>query len=271
MDYEFATWELETTNEDIILDGKKLYFDYLFLNDEIVLQQSKVTRLEAELAKVNKKIELGSATVTERTGGAELDVQKASFKLQELINDKDILFLDLNLLFNYDLDTSLVIADVEVPFDEYALESLDDHIEYVGVTNGDLEKLEYQLELAEIEKDIYDDHNGSDKYDSNISALRSTISDLEYDIADKKLSLEYDVRSKYNAILNSYDSFRIDELELENLQLTLDVVTKRFEVGLETKSSVDLAKENLDFAKLDYEKSKLDYYVSVEEYKNFIE
>ncbi len=69
MDYEFATWELETTNEDIILDGKKLYFDYLFLNDEIVLQQSKVTRLEAELAKVNKKIELGSATVTERTGG----------------------------------------------------------------------------------------------------------------------------------------------------------------------------------------------------------
>lgn len=145
MDYEFATWELETTNEDIILDGKKLYFDYLFLNDEIVLQQSKVTRLEAELAKVNKKIELGSATVTERTG-AELDVQKASFKLQELINDKDILFLDLNLLFNYDLDTSLVIADVEVPFDEYALESLDDHIEYVGVTNGDLEKLEGEFE-----------------------------------------------------------------------------------------------------------------------------
>lgn len=270
MDYEFATWELESTQESIVVDGIKDYFDYLFVVEEIKVQQNKVTRLEKALDAVNKKIELGTATLSNKTA-ADLELQKASLALTELIHKRDQLFLDLNLLMNQDLDTTLVIQDVEVPFEEYTLESLDDHIEYVLVTNGDLEKLNYQLELSEIEKDIYDDRNSSDQYDSNLRTVRAAITDYEYQIEEKKLSLEYDVRSKYNNLLSSYDAFVIDELELENLQLELDIMTKRFEVGLQTQSDVDLAQENLDFAKLDYEKAKLDYYVAVQEYKNFID
>ncbi len=52
--------------------------------------------------------------------------------------------------------------------------------------------------------------------------------------------------------------------------MALDTTTKRFEVGFETKNTVNAAQETLDTAELALLQSKLDYYVAVESYKDFI-
>ncbi|GAA0179268.1 hypothetical protein SH2C18_21670 [Clostridium sediminicola] len=172
---------------------------------------------------------------------------------------------------NYDLDTPLEVQAIKVPFEKYTTKSLDDQVDYVLANNGELVKLQNQSNLASIELDIYEDYNSSGKYDSNISKANQNITNLVYDILDKRGSLEYEVRSQYNNLLNSYDALSIKELEISNLAITLNTTEKRYEVGLESKNNLALAKENLAFAQLELDKAKLDYYVAVETYKNFVD
>lgn len=270
MNLDYAKWSLNELRQTKVLEGVELFYDYKYLQDEIVLVQNKLERLEKVLSEVNTKIELGTATLNDRTT-AELDIKKVEYDLQVLINDRDRLFLDMNVLMGNDLDTELVFEYEPLSVEEYTSESVDADVANVLETNGDLVKLGEQGDLASIELKIYRDSNSGGKYDSTITSKKVTVTNLNNDYKDKKQSLEYDVRSKYNELLNSYDSFVIKELEIENLQLTLDVVTKRHSVGLETQSAVDAAQENLDFAQLAYDKAELDYYVAVESYKNFID
>ncbi len=260
---------LESIKQTELLRGVNLYYDYLLIVKEIDIQNATMLRLNDELAAVNKKIELGVTTLNTRTT-KELEVSKANYALTQLQNSKETLFLDMNLALQQDLETVLVIEDVAMPFEKYMDADLESDLEFVLVTNKDLWKLEKQDALDVIELDIYEDNNSRDIYDSSISRLKATLKQNQLEIADKKLGLEYDLRSNYNAVLNKYDAVVITELELDNAKMALDTTTKRFEVGFETKNTVNAAQETLDTAELALLQSKLDYYVAVESYKDFI-
>lgn len=269
MNVAYAIWSLENVQESKVLEGKELFYDYKYLQDEIKLQQGKIERLKRTLSQVETKIGLGTATVSAKTT-AELDIQRAEYDMQVLVNDRERIFLDLNRLMGYDFDTQLVFDDTPLVVEKYVSDNLQEDIDYVLEHNGDLIKLSYEKDLASIDRRIYVDANGDEDNDATLTSKSESITNLAADLKSEIQSTEYEVRSKYNALLNSYDAFVIKELEQKNLQMTLDIKTKRFNVGMETQSSVDLAQENLDFAKLSYEKAKLDYYVAVESYKNFI-
>lgn len=270
MDLYVAEKTLEASQQSEVLSGVEMYYDYLLLVKEIDLQNSQILRLNEELVGVEKKIELGSATINERTI-KELEIFNAEFELLQLQDEKETLFLDMNLALQQDLSTVLVIEDIDIPFEVYTQDDdLAEHLEYILVTNMDLWELEIQDELDIIQLDIYEDNNKRDVYDSEINALKSTIKQNILDIENKKLSLEYNLRSYYNAILNGYDTVMIKGLELDNLNLTLTTLTKRFEVGYETENTVKVAQENVDRGALEVLQAKLDYYVAIETYENFI-
>ena len=231
MNLDFAIWTQSNTKESVVLDGINQYYTYQLLLEEITLENNKIKRLEEALETVNLKIDLGNATINDRTS-ATLAIEQEKFTMQKLINDRDRLFLDLNVLMKYDLDTQLVLEKVTVPFEIYATENVGEDVTLLLATNGDLAKLEDQLNLARIELKIYNAKNTSGSYDTTIISIKEAVSKYNLDIKDKKLSLEYDVRSKYNAVLSAYDSVLIKELELEDLQLTLDINTNTGEIDL---------------------------------------
>lgn len=269
MNVYLAEKNLADTKEAEVLSGIDMYYEYLLLTKEMGIQDNKLKRLDEELKGIDKKIELGMLTVNKRTS-KEIEISKANFDLVKSKDKRESLFLDMNLALRQNLKTVLVIKDVDIPFDKYIMDDIESDIEYVLVTNKDLWKLEKQNQLDIIELDIYEDENNNDIYDSNISQLKSAIKQNALDIAAKKLSLEYDVRSRYNSILNKYDAIIIKELELENLNLTLDILTKRFDLGLEIQNTLDISKENIEIGALEVLSGKLDYLIEVESYKNFL-
>lgn len=270
MNVNYTKWVADTTKATKVTEGIGQYFTYQYLVDEITLQNAKIQRLKKELELIKTKIKLGKATVTAQTR-AELTINQEQYTLQKLVNDKDRLFLDLNVLMNYDLDTPLVFEPMTLPFERYKIEDINSSISHFLDTNGDLIKLGVQGSLESIKLKIYTDMNSSGNYDSEILSLKESLSDNNMDIKDKKLDLEYQVRSKYNNLLNTYDAFTIKELEIANLEITLKTVKSRQMLGLETDSSVLLARENLSFAKLAFDRAKLDYYMAVESFKNYIQ
>lgn len=270
MAIDYAKWAQADVKEATVLEGVKQYFTYQLLMDEIELQQSKVARLEDILESVNVKIDLGKATINNRTT-AELDVERESYNLQVLINNRDRLFMDLNVLMNYDLDTPLVFETIKLPYTQYETKSIDDDLENVLETNGALKKIDDTGDLAAMELQIYQKYNNRDEYDKEIIIMKENISAYRLDFKDEELSLEYDVRSDYNAVLNAHDTFLIKKLEIDNMKMLLTTVEKRFELGLETNDRVEMAKENYNYANLALDQSKLDYYIAVEAYKNFVD
>lgn len=269
MNLDYAEWQQTATKERVVLEAYKQYYSYFLLLDKIELQQGKMARLEEDLKQVETKISLGTATLTAKNS-AELAIKQASFDLQKLIDQRDAAFLDLNVLMKYDLDTPLVLEAEPVPYEVYSTESVTKDVEKVLEENGDLAKLESQLELASIDLNIYINHNGSGQYDKTITSKKEAISDLNLDVKEKKLNLEYEVRSMYNGLLSAKDTVEIKSLELENMEMALDVAQKRYDVGFETITSLNIAKENVETAIVALEEAKLAYYIEVETYKNFV-
>lgn len=270
MNVDYAALSLGRLERDLVLEGKKAYFTHNLLIDEIALLNGKIARLEDTLKTMKLKVELGTATIS-KVQSIELDIAKASSELQGLQNKKEQQYLALNKLVGYDLDTKLVLDETAIPFEAYKVESIGATVNSALNNNEDLLKLGTQGELYSTDLDIRGRYNGDGKQDDTILSLKEKISENNMAVKEKELDIEYGVRSDYNSLLNTYDSFRIKALELENLEMALNVTQKRFDVGLEVEATLALAKENIAYAQLALEQAKLDYYVAVESFKNMVQ
>lgn len=269
MNLDYANWQLKEKEEALTLLGQEYYYTYLLLLEELQLQQQKIERLYDELDNLNSKLILGLTTQS-AINESQLAIDKETLALESLSNQKKSLFLDLNLLMNNNLDTSLLVNSARIPYQEYNVENLNELIEETLTEHGELIKLDAEGDLLSLESRIYDDYNSNDQYDRTIININEKLSQKRFDYKDLKLSLEYDIRIQYNNILNAYDTYRIQELTIKNLELELDVKQKRYDVGLETESTIKELKEQLAFSKLEFKKIKLDYYLVVEKFKNLL-
>ncbi len=270
MNRYIAEQDLQDTIQAEVLSGTELYYNYVLLIKEISIKNDTLLRLEDELAGVVRKIELGLATDNDRTA-KELEIANTEYELMLLQDEKTTLFLDMNLALQQDLATVLVIEEVDIPFEQYKEADLDEALEFLLVTDQTLYGLEKQQELDEILLDIYEDNNRRDAYDSNIIIQENAIEQADLEIADRILNIEYQLRSKYNEVLNGYDTVQIRLLELENLKLQQEILTKRFDVGYETENTVKAAEESTAAGELALMQAKLDYYVAIESFENFID
>lgn len=261
---------LQDTKQAEVLKGTELYYNYLLLVKEITNQNNTVVRLKEELAAINKRIELGTATVNERTT-KELAIAKANYALDGLQDKKANLFLDLNLSLQQDLATVLVLEKVKIPFEALPEIDLASDLEYVLATNLKLWEMVKQDELDAILLDIYENNNSNNANSTNIVKMQSKLEQNKLNIANKKLGVEYDLRSKHNTLLNKYDAVEIKTLELDNANIALKTTTKRYEVGFETENTLKAAKEKVAAAEHALDKAKLDYYLALEGYRYYID
>lgn len=269
MNVAYALWEYEEKKFEILLEGKKQYYSYLLLNEKINLQEQKVERLRKALEDSKTKASLGLAT-SASISSAGFTLDNETFILNGLYNDKEVLYLDLNVLMNWDMDTPLVLDEADIPFEVYVKDDLSKAIESAIKNNGELAKLDVEKSLIDIENTIYSSNNGSGEYDRMITGFNEDIINLSYDIRDLEQSIEYDVRSQYNQLLNLYDTVLIQELKVKNIGYDKLAASKRYEVGLTTEDLVKDLEEQLSFESLKLQEEKLKYYVAVEQFKNLV-
>lgn len=263
-------WKKEILIENKYLEALDLYYSYQIMLEELIYRNNIVDRLKEELELVDMKIVEGSYLPIERMG-IEVDIANEEFSIQKLVNERERLFLDLNVVLGYDLDTPLVIEGTDLSTKAYFVDNIEDHIEYVLVTDESLEKLLISYDLMQIELEIFEDFNDENRYDDYISKLKMDIELTEYDIKNLKSSLEYDVRKKYNDVLNAYDLLTIKEIMLENSRLDFEVVSTKYEADLVNHVLLLKEKEKHLLSEINYKEAVYDYILVVEGYKNLIE
>lgn len=269
MNYDYAKASQTKTQADAVFAAQKKLYEYRLLLERIELEQAKYIRLEEELATIKLKIDLGRGTLSDQKA-KELEIAKQAFEVTRAIGEKDRLYLELNKILGNDLDMILVLEKVEIPDETYYSKGLDQDIANAFLHNMELKKLETELDLLSIELQIYRDNNYGDKYDDTILSKKEAISDKNFDIKDKQLNVEYEIRSTYNNLLNAKDGVFSKELELENLLLSLELKQKRVELGLETEASLATINEQVAFAKLSLSQAKLDYFEIISDYQELV-
>lgn len=268
MNLDFTTWDAERIKRETTLNGTKLYLRYDLLIKEIALQNAKLIRLNTELETTKKQIALGKLKASAQTE-AELTIKKETYALEQLMKEREEIYLDLNALLHYQLDATLEIKTIEIPFEVYVDKDIAKTVSDLLNNQGELIKLEQVESLAGIKLAIYTTNNSDGKYDKDIIALKEDLSLKSLDIKDKQLDIEYQVRSKYNTLRSKMDTVEIKQLETDNAKMTYDTLVKRQKLGFETAATVNAAKEALDYAAFSVEQAKLEYYLAVEDYKNY--
>jgi outer membrane protein TolC len=266
-DLDYTFWLVSEKEKSVVLEGKDNYFNYLLKQDEIALQKSKIARLKKELAKIETKISLGTAVQSLKVS-KELEISKEEFNLVTLEFDLESIALQLNKSLKWDLETTIDVFPTDIPTVVFDVEDLVAVVETVFENHGEVNKLNIELELAEMDLEFLEEDENNEEDDRVIIDAKADIDNLKLDIQAKKLNLEYDIRSTYNSVLNSKDQLAIKELELENLEYNLEITNKRYNVGLEVIASVEADQEAVDFGEQALKQARLDYYIQVETYKS---
>ncbi len=268
-DLEYEKWRLAETTRDVVIAGKENYFNYILNLDAIELKKSQIERLNKELDAVELKISLGTDVQSSKLT-KELEISQAEYDLVELEFDLQSRAFDLNNSLMWDLETTIDVFRMDIPTVTYDIGDMEAAIEEVLEYNGELVKLEEELELAELYLEVLEDEDYDEEDDEFVDA-QDDIDAIKLDIRDVKRSLEYDIRSGYNAMLNTRDKVSIEALEIENLEYSLEIVKKRFEVGLDVIASVRVAEEAVAYAEHDWRQARLDYYIESEKLRNLVE
>lgn len=268
-DLAYEEWLLAKTKENVISTGKSNYFNYLLKEDEIALAEAKIVRLKNELGQIQTKISLGTEVQSTKVA-KELEITKEEFAITSLEYEMEALALELNRSLLWDLETTIDVFDLNIPTSSFEVEGFEALIEEAIDNHGEMVKLREELALAKLYYDILVELDDYEEDDEIMVNAQKDIDNLKLDVTDKKFSLEYDIRSGYHALLNAEDQLTIKQLEVENLEYMYEITKKRFDVGLEVRSTLDSEKENIDYGYHALEQAKLSYYLEVEAFKDLV-
>ncbi|OFI06984.1 outer membrane efflux protein [Clostridium acetireducens DSM 10703] len=266
---EDAKWNYEEKRNDVILDTERLYYLILIQQELIDNEKNQVDRLENLLNQKKKEVELGSVSKNSLRD-YELSLESAKNKLQEFINEKNKLVMELNLKIGNPVRKELYIKNSNIPCEDLNEINLDNIINELIKKHHSIYSIEAEIEYTKNDKNNFIDINSNEKYDDDIKDLEDKLIELNYNLEDAKKDLEYKVISNHNTILNLKNSIEIKNLDYENKKSLLDSVIKKQKLGMATNSDYKIALENLNNALADYKKSQLEYYIAIQKFKFFI-
>lgn len=268
MNIDYAQWTKSEKQKDLLLQGEEDYWRLLLLNEEIALENNKISRLKNELSQIQKKVDLGQ-DVSSSITTASINIQNEESVLRGLQQQKEEKEMDLNLLIRQGIATEIVLKNQEVPDIDYT-KDIEEAIAQATDKSGEISKVKSEIALDELKGGIYEKYGYTKAHQDAELDIKNDKSIKELDLQGEITNVEYNLRSQYNTILNDKDGVEIAKLTLDNLNIDLNAASKRLEVGLTTRDAVEQLKEQVSFGELDLKKAKLDYYIAVQKLKSLI-
>lgn len=258
-------WDMENTKRALGLDITKLYYQVMLKQQQIDMQIINLDRAKAEYDIKKKHVEAGTLTESSLLS-YKITIDEASTYLATLQRDINKQVMDMNALTGLDINQPLNFKKQAIPNTEFYISNIEQLITDVTKSSHSIEKLESDRYLAEKERDITNGYAIVETPDE-IDDLMEKVLNLDYSIRDAKLSVEYNIRSGYNNLLNLKDDITIKKLNLDKEIKLLEVAKAKYNVGLINTLEYQKAQADRDSAQINHSQSLLDYFLAVEQFK----
>jgi len=260
-DIWYYEWQKDEKQKTLKIDVSNTYYQILIKQQQVNIQSRQIDRLLKEYDMKKKQVELGN-DVESTLASFNVTIAEARSKLTSLKNDLDKLRMDLNIKMGAEVNQQIILKDESIPAEELKTQNLDQLAQDIIIKSKSVENISRDIDVANAKKSAAEGSAVNDQEDSIVK--------LRYDLEDQRTSVEYQVYTDYNALLNLKDDVTIKKLDHESFDKKAKAAKLRYELGLLSYLDYNKAQEDADSAVWAYQQARLNYYVSLQKYKNFI-
>ena len=260
-------WEKENEVKSLRVEATKLFYQYVFKQQEIDSQSKVIDKAQKEYDIAKKKVEVGDQNSLS-LNQSENALSLAKQKLETLKVEKTGIQMKINSLLERELTQAFELKAEPLNISEYTNNDLDSIITKKKESGHSVVKLQKSYEETKIQYYIQGYAMG---IPSAREELEYSMMDTENNIKNEKAAIDLKVRSDYNSILNLKD-------DIEIAKLTYDLNTKlhsiselKYDRGLISISDYLKTSGDKETALTNYNKAQLDYAVAVMNFKLYIE
>ncbi|WFD09405.1 TolC family protein [Tepidibacter hydrothermalis] len=247
--------------ENLKYNVTKYYYLTLQARDYLNVANSNLENIKRNRDEAKKKFNLGMTSKSDVImAEISLDEAKSSVEKAKLNFEKAL--RALNITLNYPLDTRFKFTS---NFSEQSFNTdLNKDLEKAYEVRFDIVQLNHNYDLVKL-----DFETNSIKYPSNTYNYKykeRAVSKVGNILNDAKRGVEFDIRSKYDAIYNAKKQIDLSKSNVERAQEALRLRELAYNSGMGTLLEVKQATTQLYTAKVDVSRALSNYNLSILEY-----
>jgi len=255
----------EKNIEDIKYNVTNAYYGVLNAKSALDASIDNLDNTKRSQEIVAKKYELGVASKSDFLI-AQYSVDEAVASMENAQNSYKDAMMALNMLMDYPLDKELALTST---YSQGQFEAkLDQDIEKAYGKRLDVIQLVHGYELSKLEFDT-----NALKYTPNTFEYKKkelAVKKSEQSLDNLKLSVEYDIRQKYNAINSQRKNIEIKKAAVEKAKEALRLTEISYDAGYKTILDVREARNVLYYAQIGYNSEVLQYNLSIINYNKAV-
>lgn len=261
----FANSMLEANNQARVNAMKQQTFQkyYTLTNTEtqVAIAKESLQLKKTFLETTKRKYQVGTASKSEVDNAAK-DVKNAEAQFEATENSLKQLRLNFNSYLGYDISQEIVLTD-QIQEIELPEASLTDAIALALKNRNEIKEAAYNVQISQLNFNSYSAYpSSSSKY---ISA-KTQLLNAEIANQNKPTDIELDVRTKYDSMMDAYNSVQTGKSTLKSAEDTLNTTTRKYNLGMVTASEVQQTQLAVNNAKLSQANTLLTYKLAVENY-----
>lgn len=260
-------WQRQYLEDKLRIDVTKLFLRIQQKQRALENQKSIISRAEEEYQAMKKKVESGFMTDTDLRA-YEVTIDEAKTRLDSIQRELDNLAADFNDKLGLPYETEVKLKLTALPEESLEIPSIGEIAVIVAENSQDVKALESDKLIDRTKYDIIRRYSYTlpDEYE----VLEDSLLNYDYEIRNKKVSVELKVRSDYNNLLNLEDDIKISELNYNQMVRLAEIEKKRMELDISTQLDYIRAEENRDNAYVALCEAKLNYYIALQDFKFLI-
>jgi outer membrane protein TolC len=250
--------------EDLKYKVTASYYATLQARDYLNVANDNLKNVKRNRDEVKKKFDLGVASKSDLLM-ADISLNEANVNLEKAKTDLENAYRRLNMVLNYPLDTKLELTS-NFKEEEFKAD-LNKDLGKAYEQRFDMIQMNHNYEIVKL-----DFETNSIKYPENTYVYKTkqrNVAKIESVLADYKKVVEFDIRSKYDAVINAKKQIELAKANVEKAKEGLRLRELSYNAGVgtllevqqaanqlySTNISLSAAVSNYNLAVLDYNKA----------------
>jgi hypothetical protein len=254
----------DTLLNDIKFDVEQKYMDALSCQDKIDIINKQIENVDNQISIMKAKIDQGVAISTQLNS---LNVQKsqlmASLNAPKAQLEQDL--LSIKQAINMDLDSDLTLVPTEKTYSKYDDSDIQDKIENAVEQSYNLKKINNNIAILEIQKDIYRRYSYNDATGEVSTGL--SIENLKSSLYDTELNTKIGLWNSYYNLKNLEDTVNTEIAKVESASANYNTILAKVKEGTALSIEADSAKLSLESEKINLRNAQNNYMVAAEKFQ----
>jgi copper chaperone CopZ len=239
------------------------YMDALSCQDKIDVINNQIKNVDAQIEQVKIKIKNGVATSSALDS---LNVQRS--QLQASLNSpkaklqEDV--LSIKQAINMDIDSNLTLLPADIAYSKYDDSDMDGKIETSVKNSYNIEKINKNIEIAELQESIYKQYSYNDATGEVNAGLN--VENLQSSLKDTELNTKINLWNSYYNLKNLEDNVTTENAKVESAKSNYNTILEKVKQGTAVQLDADSAKLSLDSENISLKDAKNNYMVAAHKF-----